>query len=321
VLPSSRRKALSLRGPAILLGLVILSSVALTVLWNVFLVHDYRKIREVTGEVTFHTTFIVIGSVLFTAIIVLSTVLGIQLFTNLRWRQRQENFLASVSHELNSPLSAIKLFGQTLQSNQLSAEERTRFTEKILANVNRLRALISNILRAAEVDHVGEELLVHRGEVDLRALLDEYAEDARTIHGDRLRLSVVGDPVWVELDALLFLQVLDNLVDNAMRYAGKPVTDVELRIEPEGDRVRLDVTDTGSGIPRDRLESVFERFHRVGHAERETGRRGVGIGLNVVRAIVRSHGGTVEALSPGPGGGTTIRIRLPALRRAVEAAR
>ncbi|MHC4937727.1 MAG: sensor histidine kinase [Planctomycetota bacterium] len=313
-----RRKSLSLRGPAILLGLVIIFSVALTVLWNVFLVQDYNKIREATGEVSFHTTFIVIGSVLFTAIIVLSTVLGIQLFTNLRWRQRQANFIASVSHELNSPLGAIKLFGQTLRSEKLAPEERARFVEKILANVNRLASLISNILRAAEVDYIGEELLVDPGEVDLHAVLTEYVEDARTLHADKLEITLEGEPVWVELDALLFLQVLDNLVDNALRYRGDKPAHVALKLEVKGDQVQIDVTDSGVGIPRDRLESVFERFHRIGEGETQTGRRGVGIGLNVVRAIVRSHGGTVTAHSAGRDRGTTIRIRLPLLRRAEE---
>jgi len=313
-----RRTSLSLRGPAILLGLVIIFSVALTVLWNVFLVQDYNKILEATGEVSFHTTFIVIGSVLFTAIIVLSTVLGIQLITNLRWRQRQANFIASVSHELNSPLGAIKLFGQTLRSDQLSAEERARFVEKILANVNRLASLISNILRAAEADYIGEELVVDPGEVDLYALLVDYVEDARTLHADKLEISLTGEPVWVELDALLFLQVLDNLIDNALRYRGDKPAGVKLRLESHGDRVQLEVSDTGVGIPADRLESIFDRFHRIREGERETGRRGVGIGLNVVRTIVRSHGGTVKALSDGPGSGTTIRIRLPLLQRAEE---
>ncbi|MHC4407720.1 MAG: sensor histidine kinase [Planctomycetota bacterium] len=313
-----RRTSLSLRGPAILLGLVIVFSVALTVLWNVFLVQDYNKILEATGEVSFHTTFIVIGSVLFTAIIVLSTVLGIQLITNLRWRQRQANFIASVSHELNSPLGAIKLFGQTLRSDQLSARERARFVEKILANVNRLASLISNILRAAEADYIGEELVVDPGEVDLHALLVDYVEDARTLHADRLEISLTGEPVWVELDALLFLQVLDNLIDNALRYRGDKPASVKLRLESHGDRAQLEVIDTGVGIPADRLESIFDRFHRIREGERETGRRGVGIGLNVVRTIVRSHGGTVKALSEGPGSGTTIRIRLPLLQRAEE---
>ena len=314
----SRRSSLSLRGPAILLALVIIFSVALTVLWNVFLVQDYNKILEATGEVSFHTTFIVIGSVLFTAIIVLSTVLGIQLLTNLRWRQRQANFIASVSHELNSPLGAIKLFGQTLRSNQLSAEERARFVEKILANVNRLASLISNILRAAEADYIGEELVVDPGEVDLYALLVDYVEDARTLHAGKLEISLTGEPVWVELDALLFLQVLDNLIDNALRYRGDEPADVKLRLESHGDRAQLEVIDAGVGIPADRLESIFDRFHRIREGERETGRRGVGIGLNVVRTIVRSHGGTVKALSDGPGSGTTIRIRLPLLQRAEE---
>ncbi|MHC4847608.1 MAG: sensor histidine kinase, partial [Planctomycetota bacterium] len=278
-----RRSSLSLRRPVILLGLVIIFSVALTVLWNVFLVQDYNKILEATGEVSFHTTFIVIGSVLFTAIIVLTTVLGFQLLTNLRWRQRQANFLASVSHELNSPLGAIKLFGQTLRSNQLSEEERARFVEKILANVSRLASLISNILRAAEADYIGEELVVDPGEVDLHALLLDYVEDARTLHADNLEISLTGEPVWVELDALLFLQVLDNLIDNALRYRGDKPAEVKLRLESHGDRAQLDVIDTGVGIPADRLESVFDRFHRIREGERETGRRGVGIGLNVVR--------------------------------------
>ena len=315
---ASRRKSLSLRGPAILLGFVLVFSVALTVLWNVFLVQDYNTIRDATGEATFHTTFIVIGSVLFTAIIVLSTILGAQLMTNVRWRQRQSNFLASVSHELNSPLSAIKLFGQTLRSDSLSEAERTRFVGKILANVNRLASLIANILRAAEVDYRGDELVVAPSEVDLHAVLIEYVEDARTMHGDKLSVSLEGEPAWVELDPLLFLQVLDNLIDNSLRYAGDEPASVTFQLRVEGDDVRLDVHDTGVGIPHDRLETVFERFHRAADKERPTGRRGVGIGLSVVRSIVRSHGGSVTAESPGPGKGTTIHIRLPALRRAAE---
>jgi signal transduction histidine kinase len=317
-LPERRFRRLSVRRPAILFALVLVCAVLLIVLWNVVLVHDYRQLKELVGGGIFHTTFIIVGSALLVAVIVFITMLAIQLFMSLRWSQRQANFIASVSHELNSPLTSIKLFGQTLRRNDLSSEDRARFVGKILMDTHRLSRLIANIVRAAEVDHRSDELPVAPGEVDLRAYLREYVKDAQTIQADQIELTLDGEEAWVEIDPIMFRQVLDNLIDNAVRYRGDQPARVALTIVPAGDWTELQVTDQGIGIPEDQLERVFERFYRLEEDQPQVGRRGVGIGLNVVRSIVKSHGGAVGARSPGNGQGTTIWIRLPAVAKAVE---
>jgi signal transduction histidine kinase len=313
-----RFKKLSVRQPAILITLVLVLAVTLTVLWNFVLAHDYALLKSLAGEATFHTWFIALGSALFLAIIVLMTILGIQLIGNVRRSQRQSSFLASVSHELNSPLSAIKLFAQTLRKPELSPEHRASFAAKILVDTDRLSRIIANIVRAAEVDRVGEELSVAPTEVDLGVYLAEFVEDAKAVYAGEVELTLTGDGAYVEIDPLMFRQVLDNLIDNAIRYCGEKPAQVELRIVPFGALTELQVIDQGIGIPSDMLENIFERFYRIEEGEAEPGgRRGMGIGLNIVRSIVRSHGGTVGARSRGPGEGTAIWIRLPKVERAV----
>jgi len=305
----------SVRLPATLLATVLVLVITLTVLWNFVLVHDYNRLKELAGGGYFHTTLIVLGSALFLAITVVSTILGIRLISNLRWSQRQANFLASVSHELNSPLSSIKLFAQTLQRQGLSPDERARFTGKILVDTERLSRIVANIVRAAEVDHRGEDLTVAPSEVDLMAYLRNYVDDAQAVHAGEVVLSLSGEEACVEIDPLMFRQVLDNLVDNAIRYKAERPASVEMRVVRDGAWTEIQVIDQGIGIEPERIDRIFERFNHEDDAPAK-GRVGMGIGLSIVRSIVTSHGGTVEAWSAGPGLGATFRIRLPAIVRA-----
>jgi len=306
----------SVRLPVALLVTVLVLVVTLTVLWNVVLVHDYNRLRELAGGGAFHTTFIILGSALFLAITVLSTILGIRLISNVRWSQRQSNFLASVSHELNSPLSSIKLFAQTLQREGLGEADRARFTGKILVDTERLSRIVANIVRAAEVDHHGEALTVAPSEVDLMAYLRAYVDDARAIHSADLDLSLSGDDACVEIDPLMFRQVLDNLVDNAIRYRANTPAPVEIRVVRDGEWIEIQVVDQGIGVAPERIDRIFERFSRLEGGKPAKGRRGMGIGLSIVRSIVQGHGGKVGARSGGPGRGLTVWIRLPAVRSA-----
>lgn len=315
-----RFKKLSVRQPAILITVVLVLAVTLTGLWNFVLAHDYAQLKELAGGGSFHTWFIVLGSALFLAIIVLMTILGIQLIGNVRRSQRQSSFLASVSHELNSPLSSIKLFAQTLRQKNLSPEHQASFASKILVDTDRLSRIIANIVRAAEVDRVGEVLSVAPTEVDLRVYLAEYVEDAKAVYAGEVEIALSGDDAFVEIDPLMFRQVLDNLVDNAIRYCAKKPAQVELRILPFGIWTELQVIDQGIGIPDDMLENIFERFYRIEQGGADQGTRGMGIGLNIVRTIVRSHGGTVGARSGGPGAGAVIWIRLPTVEQAAVGA-
>lgn len=309
------RRKLSLRQPVILFALAILLVVALTVLWNVVLVQDYAMLEDLAGEGDFHWFYIALGSTLCVGIIVLASILGVQLFTNIRWSRRQSDFVASVSHELNSPLGSIKLFAQTLRNEDLAPEDRARFVGKILVDADRLSRIIANILRAAEMDNRGDVLAVDPTEVDFAAYLRAYVEDVRAERAGKIEIELGRvEEAWVEIDPVMFRQVLDNLVDNTIRYCGNAPARLEFGLEVRDGAAELYAADQGIGIPRERLPHVFDRFYKVGE-----GGQGMGIGLSVVHAIVRSHGGEVGAQSDGLGRGTRVWIRLPALERATEA--
>ncbi len=313
-LSERRYRSLSLRGPVTLFVIVLVLIITLTVLWHVALVKDYQKLRELAAQDSaFHWTFIALGSVLFLAIIVLSISLGAQLIGHIRWSRRQSNFISSVSHELNSPLSAIKLFAQTLRKSDLSTTDRRDFVEKILFDVERLQRLIANILRAAEVDNRGDELPVVTQRVELVGYLREYITDALALNEESvLKLSLAGEgELEVRLDRMMFRQVLDNLIDNAIRYRGQQTPAVELTLARVDGWAELRISDRGIGVAPHELPDLFERFYRSDQLAPSQKRKGTGIGLYVVRSIVGAHGGRVKAFSDGPGHGTTISIRLP----------
>lgn len=315
-----RYRRLSVRGPVALFVVVLALCVTLAVLWHVTLVNDYQKLRALTETEAFHWPFMVLGSVLFLAIIILSSILGAQLIGHIRWSQRQSNLIASVSHELNSPLSSIKLFAQTLRRPDMEVADRLNFVEKILFDVARLQRLISNILRAAEVDNRGDVLPVVPQRVELKGYLADYVA-AITAAGTRERLAVELEAeaeCWARIDPLMFRQVLDNLIDNAIRYRGEAPARLEIRLSENLGAVEIRVRDHGIGVPASDLPNLFDRFYQA-EPGTQGGRMGTGIGLFVVRSIVRAHGGQVEARSPGPGRGTEIRIRLP--RPAAETPR
>lgn len=311
-----RQQRFSIRGPVTLFVIVLVLIVTLTVLWNVILVQDYQKLRDMAQEATLHWAWVFLGSALFVTIIVLSSILSAMLIGQIRWSQRQSNFISSVSHELNSPLSSIKLFAQTLRKSDLSTSDRLDFVDKILFDVERLHRLIANILRAAELDNRGDELQVVPQSVELGEYLRAYVRDARKLYpGAEITLDLPDDEgpdeeLDLRLDPVMFHQVLDNLVDNAVRYhdARRPV--VRIGVRRDDGEVEVRIEDEGRGIDPVDLQSVFERFYRS--QNRSGGRqKGTGIGLYVVRSIVEAHDGTVEAESPGTGRGTTMKVRLP----------
>ena len=311
-----RPKTFSLRGPVTLFTIIIVLIVTLTVLWNLALVQDYQTIREPTqSSDAVHWVLLAVGSTLFLAIIVLSSVLGAQLIARTRWNQRQSNLLASVTHELNSPLSSIKLFAQTVRRDDIEAADRIRFVDKILADVERLTRIVSNILRAAEADNRGDELHIVTRRIQLHAYLADYVSDARQIHEKDVELTLeVPADVEAEIDAGMFRQVLENLIDNAIRYRRQKPAHVTLRVLPREDAVELRVEDDGVGIPPDQVGDVFRRFYRVERQGVPPRRAGMGIGLFVVRSIVAAHGGEVGAESEGARRGTTVWIRLPVVK-------
>jgi two-component system phosphate regulon sensor histidine kinase PhoR len=238
--------------------------------------------------------------------------------TDLRRLERvRQDFVANVSHELKTPLSVIKACVETLLDG--AAEDplhRGRFLERIGDQSDRLYALILDLLSLARIES-GEEAFELRS-VALGPAVAECLERHRA-RAEAKRQQLLAEPPAGELPAAhvdeeALGQILDNLVENAIKYTPEE-SRIVVRWRSEGGKVRLEVEDNGQGIPEADLPRVFERFYRVDKARsREMG--GTGLGLAIVKHLAQAMKGTVRATSR-VGQGTTFIVSLP--RAADEA--
>lgn len=222
--------------------------------------------------------------------------------------QRRQQVLADVAHELRSPVATLRAMADALQDGVAEQPERRhRAVQAIAESADRLQRLVGDLLDLARLDL--RELPLHRHQIDLCALatarLDAHAvaaADARvTLH------PLQGSPVQVHADPDRLAQVLDNLLDNAVTYAG---SGAEVRVTvTEGDPVVMTVADTGRGIPARHLPYVFDPFYRADAARTPDGGHS-GLGLRIARALVEAHGGTLT-LESAEGNGTRVVFTLP----------
>ena len=210
-----------------------------------------------------------------------------------RLERVRQDFVANVSHEFKTPLTAIQGFAETLLGGALEDEKNNRrFLEIIRDQSIRLAQLTDDLLRLARIEAGKLELDFHP--VQLSALLDSLA-DTYTMRADRKQLSLSidcpPDVPDVQGDASLLREVLQNLLDNAMQYT-PPGGSIGLSAEHRDDQAIFTVSDTGVGIPLAAQERIFERFYRVDAARsREVG--GTGLGLSISKHIVEAHGGKI----------------------------
>ena len=223
------------------------------------------------------------------------------------------DFVANVSHELRTPVTAISTATETLLGGALDdPEEAIEFVGVIDRHSKRLRQLVDDLLDLAKLEAKSFRLVL--GELDLRPILAHAVE----LMGDparRRRMTLViapgGDGLRARIDRRALEQVLMNLLDNAIKYAGEGAR-VTLSARAAGDRVELAVTDDGVGISPAHLGRLFERFYRVDAGRsREVG--GTGLGLSIVKHLVELMGGTIEVESePGKGARFTLRLQATA---------
>jgi two-component system phosphate regulon sensor histidine kinase PhoR len=226
-------------------------------------------------------------------------------------RLRQE-FVANVSHELKTPLSIIKANVETLLDGAMDDPQHRRpFLEQVGIQSNRLHALILDLLSLARIES-GEELFEFQpipvGEI-VQSCMERHRPRAESKEQVFEMVPPAGDEevaVWADEEALE--QILDNLLDNAVKYTPQGGR-VCVRWRREAEQVCLEVADTGIGIPEADLPRVFERFYRVDKARsRELG--GTGLGLSIVKHLSQAMHGSVRAASR-PGQGTTFTVSLP----------
>lgn len=223
----------------------------------------------------------------------------------------RSDFVANVSHELKTPLTAIQGYVETLLEGAIhDPDNNIRFLEKVDVHTGRLVHLVSDLLSLARIQ--SEESVSRLTKVDLVAVVDEVVrekvdeaqkrEQKVLVECDDPRVLVMGDR-----DSLF--QVVGNLVENAIKYSPREET-IKLALGSRKDHCWLEVRDRGIGIPANEVDRVFERFYRVDKARsRELG--GTGLGLSIVKNLVAAMGGRIE-LTSKLGRGSTFRIELPA---------
>jgi two-component system phosphate regulon sensor histidine kinase PhoR len=220
----------------------------------------------------------------------------------------RRDFVANASHELQTPLTAIRGFAETLIGNDLSWEEVRAQLDVILRNAERLENLIRDMRELSRVE--SRRVPLQPAEVDVSKLTSALLSDMEPrLKECSLEVSVADrGAVLAWADRRAVDQVLTNLLDNALKYTD-PGGRITVEIEGESEVVRVSVSDTGIGIPSEHQDRIFERFYRVDKA-RSRSLGGTGLGLAIVKHLVQAMGGEVYVESE-PGRGSTFRLTLP----------
>jgi len=231
----------------------------------------------------------------------------------------RKQFVSNVSHELRTPLTSIHGYAETLLSDpEMDAETRKRFLTIIENESARMSRMINDLLDLERLES-GEARFEFK-ETDLCVVVNyvlSIVEPLANEHGVQVEIQCEPVSIWADQDRMV--QMILNLVDNAIKYTSlKEIGDkrVKVRVTREGKHAIVAVSDTGPGIPKEALPRLFDRFYRVDKGRsRKMG--GSGLGLSIVKSIVERHGGEISVNSE-VGVGTTFIVKLP-IEREVEA--
>ena len=218
----------------------------------------------------------------------------------------QNEFIGNVSHEVRNPIFAVGGYLEALSSGTLTEDKRKFYAEKGLTNLERLNNLFSDLIEIARLEY--REDLIKPSTFELSTLLDEvYDIESGKASEKGIELIVENPVAHVRADRARIRQVLINLTDNAIAYSDDGT--VRCRYRRHLDKVRIEVVDTGKGIPEEHLERIFERFHRV-DPDRSRKSGGTGLGLSIVKQILAAHGENIHVEST-MGRGTRFWFELP----------
>lgn len=276
--------------------------VAITLYLNVgWILMHYRRVGPLILGIVFFA-LIISGFVIYTIFLVLE----------IRKNEQHDSFINAVTHELKTPIASIRLYLETLQKREVPEDQQRHFYRVMLDDSDRLLYTVEQVLKAGAA---GQK----RDRMDFQPVpISELAEDCvnivrlryhlqpseLTVEDQAHNLNVLGDPDDLRT-------ALNNLLDNAVKYSPEK-KDIRVSLNGDDQHLRVRVGDRGIGIPSNQLKKIFARFYRVPVKGFNTV-KGTGLGLYIVHAIVKRHGGRVFAESLGEGRGSVFTIELPRL--------
>lgn len=241
------------------------------------------------------------------------SLIGLHRMLLAQWRlnRKMETFVHTVTHELKSPIAGMKVLLQSLKNLKLPPEDQAAYLDLGLAETGRLDRMVGNILMSSRLD--GAVFTPRVEELELGPFLDRMYRRKELMfrdQGGRLSMdlpdlpTVIADPEALE-------SILENLLDNALKYGGSPpLVQVETHLGRPG-RLLLTVEDNGAGLSPVEISQIFQKFHRAAYDDEVRPVKGTGLGLYIARNLARACGGELSAQSDGPGKGSRFILELP----------
>ncbi len=254
-----------------------------------------RRTKQYIGE----------GSTFLIVIFIGAAVVYSSFRRSIRLSRQQNNFMLSVTHELKSPIAAMKLNLQTLERHQLDLDKRNMLIERCVKEANRLNDLCNNMLLASQIE--GKQYVPAKEALNLAEIVEESIHEYEGRYPNRFEIEEMVDTEIVG-DKLLLQMALSNLVENALKYtpAAKPV---RISVKKKNNCAILQVADEGEGIPDGEKNKIFNKFYRIGNEEtRKT--KGTGLGLYLTSKIARQHKGKITVKDNDPVG-SLFEITIP----------
>lgn len=278
----------SLKWPITLGVVLIVLVIVVLVGWVVVNVIGLVDNQEAAGA---YWTLLALGSVFLACILAGVIVYLVLSVRAINLNRRQSNFVDSVTHELKSPIASLKLYLQTLSRRKVSEEQQRDFHRFMLEDVERLDQLINHLLDAARVERRTADEKLENCRLDqvlaqcVENIRQRFDLPAQAIQLDSESLMVHANPVDLNI-------VFRNLIDNAVKYGGSP-PEVFVSSRFSNGEARVCIVDNGPGIPRQLRRKIFGRFVRLGN-ELERSTQGTGLGLYLVRTVIRGLGGRIR---------------------------
>lgn len=247
-----------------------------------------RKTAQYIGEGSTFLALIVVGAVF----VFRATRRQIML------SQQQQNFMMAITHELKTPIAITQLNLETLQKRKLDEDRQQKIITNTLQEANRLNTLCNNILLAAQLD--AGAYTTNRQEINFSDLVEGCVDDFKNRFPARIIKENITEGMYLDGETLLLQMLVNNLVENALKYSPKE-TAITVSLEEEKGKVKLTVTDEGHAIPNSEKGKIFDKFYRIGD-ENTRKAKGTGLGLYLCKKIAESHNGHISVTDNQPAG-------------------
>jgi two-component system sensor histidine kinase CiaH len=255
-----------------------------------------EKYDQITIEKKRKTAQYIGEGITFLALTLVSALFVYRAF--LRLQHQQQNFMMTVTHELKTPIAVAKLNLETLQKHTLEESKRQKLLQMTVQEVNRLNALVNNILVSAQLE--GHRYRMSYEELDLSELVKSSFNDFKSRFPERHWASSITPEIDITGDSLLLQILVNNLLENAVKYSPKEGL-IQCKLHAVNKQVLLEVIDQGPGIPDDEKRKVFEKFYRIGNENTRTA-KGTGLGLFLCHKIAKDHKATIRVMDNLPTG-------------------